>query len=87
MTGATPADHVNGRRVVVVAAPHVALTDAMVLVSLGIPISPVAAGWVAQVPLIGSLAKAWQTIIVHRRDGGEKVPGGEKAPPRSYSTT
>jgi len=73
--GERPKGESNGKRVVVVAAPHVALSDAMALASLGLPVSPIAASWIANIPLIGSLANSWQSLMVQRR--GSKDPGAK----------
>lgn len=56
----------DGRRVVVVAAPHSTLLDSMAVVCAGIATSPVAMDWLTKVPLVGTMARMFQAVFVER---------------------
>ena len=74
-SGSCVQTHVNGHRVVVVAAPHASLADALAVVCAGVSVSPVAIGWMRNVPFIGPMMALVQTIFVARHSKQSTTPG------------
>ena len=59
----------DGKRLVIVSAPHCNFVDGLIVICAGVAVSPVAMHWVSKLPLLGSVFTLTQGIKVVRGGG------------------